>query len=125
MLKKQIKKIWRFPICKYYQSKLKTRKFTIISSNCVGGCLYHDLGLQFTSPTINLIIPDSLKFFEDLKHYLSVKPVANGYTENGEPVALIGDVNIIGVHYKSLFATPVTIKEQNIFVRFYGLNKRI
>ncbi len=100
MLKKQIKKIWRFPICKYYQSKLKTRKFSIISSNCVGGCLYHDLGLQFTSPTINLIIPESLKFFENLKHYLSIEPVADGYTEKGEPVAIIDDVKIIGVHYK-------------------------
>ena len=33
---------------------LKNKDFTIISHNCVGGVIYHDLGLKFNTPTINL-----------------------------------------------------------------------
>ena len=36
------------------REKLKNNDFTIISSECAGGVIYHDLGLRFDSPTINL-----------------------------------------------------------------------
>jgi uncharacterized protein (DUF1919 family) len=36
---------------------LKNRDFTILSFNCLGGFLYHELGLRMDSPTINLWIP--------------------------------------------------------------------
>lgn len=32
---------------------------TIICNNCLGGILYHDLGMRFNSPFINLMIPTS------------------------------------------------------------------
>ena len=34
--------------------RLKNTDFTIISSNCVGTIIYHDMGLPFLTPTINL-----------------------------------------------------------------------
>ena len=36
------------------RSRLKNTDFTIIASNCCGTMMYHDLGLPFLSPTINL-----------------------------------------------------------------------
>ena len=41
---------------------------SIISSNCLGGIIYHDLGLKFLSPTINLTfsMEDFLYFAEHL-----------------------------------------------------------
>ena len=41
--------------------KLANPDFTIIASNCVGTIIYHDLGVPFLSPTINLTIGILLK----------------------------------------------------------------
>lgn len=38
----------------YMRIRLKNREFTILCSNCIGGIIYHRLGLQFRSPTVNL-----------------------------------------------------------------------
>ncbi len=50
---------------------------TIIANNCVGGVMYHDLGLRFTSPTINLFFPKSADFFafvDDIEYFVSQTP---------------------------------------------------
>lgn len=84
------------------RSLLKNHEFTIISANCIGGVLTHDLGEQFRSPTINLIIPEYLKFINNLSHYLSVLPTLDkACWKNGCPTCFVGDVEIIGVHYPS------------------------
>lgn len=36
------------------RERLNCDDVTIISTNCTGGILYHDLGLEFKSPTVNL-----------------------------------------------------------------------
>ncbi len=48
--------------------------FSIISQNCIGTFMYHDLGLKFCSPTINLFMEadDYIRFVERLEHYLSI-----------------------------------------------------
>lgn len=45
---------------------------TVFASNCNGGVLTHDLGLQFKSPTVNLFIrpKEYVKFLGNLHHYL-------------------------------------------------------
>lgn len=101
MIKEIVKRIWRYPICRYYRKKLKVNRFTIISSDCVGGCLYHDLGLRFASPTINLTIPASIDFFENLAYYMKLDPVPGGYSQKGKPIILLDDIEIVGVHYHS------------------------
>lgn len=53
-IKQKYRKILRGRIDKKNRSLLKNRDITIISANCVGGVIYHDLGLAFNSPTINL-----------------------------------------------------------------------
>lgn len=47
--------------------------FSLITNDCVGGVIYHDLGEQFRSPTVNLWIPNDhfLEFAQNLKYYLS------------------------------------------------------
>ena len=44
---------------------------SIISNNCVGGVIYHNLGLRFDSPTINLYIKgiEYLEFCKHLEYY--------------------------------------------------------
>lgn len=46
---------------------------TILSNDCWGGLLYHELYLPFTSPTINIFIPDDsyCKFVSNFEYYLT------------------------------------------------------
>lgn len=85
------------------RKRLQHTDFTIISQNCVGGVLYHDLGLQFLSPTINLAFDgeDFMKFISNLDYYLSVelKEYATDIVEY--PVGILDDVEVRFVHYKS------------------------
>lgn len=47
-----------------FRSKNKNQDFTLISRDCVGGVLYHQLGLKFLSPTINLFLnPTDFNYF--------------------------------------------------------------
>ena len=60
---------------KQYQDSLRIRNhnhgFTLISNNCIGGVIYHNLGERFDSPTINLFITgkDYLNFVMHLQYY--------------------------------------------------------
>lgn len=63
--------------------------------------MYHDLGLRFASPTINLTIPASIDFFENLAYYMKLDPVPGGYSQKGKPIILLDDIEIVGVHYHS------------------------
>lgn len=99
-LKKIIKEIWRYPLCLYMRTKLKNQTFSIISSNCIGGILSHDLGQQFRSPTINLTVDNFSLFIKDLKSYLDMPLEDAGTNNRNEPVGKLGSVVITGVHYK-------------------------
>ena len=91
------------------RKSLKNKDFSIISNNCTGGIIYHDLGLKFLSPTINLVIPmkEYVIFLQDLKGNLEKSLVDCNFLYKGQvkncPVAEIKDtgIHIIGVHYKS------------------------
>lgn len=89
------------------QKKLVNRDFTLICDNCTAGVMYHDLGIEFLSPTINLyIVPDDyLKFISNLKYYTSL-PVEDsgerGVDGKGEfPIGVIDDIRIYFMHYHS------------------------
>lgn len=80
-------------ISKHFRKKLKNDNFTILCSNCVGGTLYHRLGKEFLSPTINLFLtnPDFAEFCLHLDYYLEQK-LHFIETEFNYPVAeLLGD----------------------------------
>lgn len=77
--------------------------------NCTGGILYHDLGLQFLSPTVNMYMKaeDFIKFCENISFYLAIdnliectdKSVIGNRTY---PVAKLGDICLYLVHYKNV-----------------------
>ena len=60
-------------VSKHFQRKLKNDNFTILCSNCVGGTLYHRLGKEFMSPTINLFMTntDFVDFCVHMDYYLA------------------------------------------------------
>lgn len=87
--------------------RLRNRNFSIISNHCMGGIIYHDLGMQFLTPTINLkILPDDfIIFVENLDEYLSLPVEEVDHCSVPYPVGRIngshGSVIIWFVHYKS------------------------
>lgn len=46
------------------QRELKNKEVSFLCPNCIGGILFHDLGLRFLSPTVNLMMTqtDFVKF---------------------------------------------------------------
>ena len=81
---------------------------SIISNDCLGGMISHDLGLKFMSPTINLYFEtpeDYLEFLSDIQHYTS-SPIKQVYRDGRDyPIGQIrkGDktVTIHFMHYAS------------------------
>ena len=76
-IKKQIKKtISENPIAearrRRMKSELRNTDFTLLTPNCMGGILLHDLGLRFLTPTVNLMMTqtDFLQFVVHLNEYL-------------------------------------------------------
>ena len=72
---------------------------TFISQNCIGGVLYHDLGMQFLSPTVNTFIPQPgfVRLVMDLHHYMEQELIVEWGEEY--PIGMLGDVEIHFMHY--------------------------
>ncbi len=83
--------------------KLKNHNPSIIASNCNGGIIYADLGLPFLSPTINLAFDmnDYVKFLGNLEWYLQQPIVEYHDSRYTYPTGLIGDIELLFVHYES------------------------
>lgn len=84
------------------RSRLINKEVTIFSSNCIGGVIYHDLGLRFMSPTINLFMrpSDFIRFLSNVQHYVQcdLKELNAGETY---PCGDLDGVRIDFVHYRS------------------------
>ncbi len=120
---------WQHPrVVRAHRARFVGGQPTILCCNCTAGALYHDLGLQFASPTINLYMSaaDFMSFCERLEYYLSLplEPVEGeenrAYTY---PLARLGKLTLHCVHYAS-FAEVVQkwdarkqrVDWENIFV---------
>ena len=84
------------------RKRLRNDDFSIICSNCVGGIIYHRLGKQFLSPTINLWFhqDEFIKFLLDLKGYLAEELVFIE-SQYDYPVAQLRDIKVYFAHYKT------------------------
>ena len=85
------------------RKRIVNRNPTLLCPNCLGGILFHDLGLQFCSPTVNLMMfqTDFMKFVLNLDDYLqhSFEFIeCEGYTC---PCARLNDIVVHFSHYKT------------------------
>ena len=101
-IKKIYRSILRLQLNKKNRNKLENTDVTIFCNNCTGGIIYHDLGLEFKSPTINLYFSasDFVEFCENLDFYLSEELIEIN-SERSYPVAKLGKITIFFVHYKN------------------------
>ncbi len=87
--------VWRSHKSKKWKQRLTNKDFSIVCSTCIGGHIYHDLGMKFLSPTINMYIsnPDFIKFACNLKDYMS-QELRFVETDKDFPVAMLGDIEL-------------------------------
>jgi uncharacterized protein (DUF1919 family) len=78
---------------------LRAEGVTVISQNCIGGVFYHDMGLQFRSPTVNAFVagPEFMKLVLELPSYMACEIVMRWGEEY--PIGSLGDAEIHFVHY--------------------------
>ena len=89
---------------KKLQKRLKNSNFSIISINCLGGIISHDLNQRFLSPFINLWMQpaDFVKLCQNLEYYMSVE-LKDFTTEEGidYPIGVIDGMKLYFQHYES------------------------
>ena len=78
----------------FAKRRLRNKNFTVISNNCIAGCILHDLGMRFDTPTINLFIPfpDFIQFLRNLKENLT-KEIVDISGDSPYPIGLMGGAN--------------------------------
>lgn len=76
---------------------------TFLCPNCIGGILFHDLGLQFRSPTVNLMMlqTDFVKFVLNMDYYFAQELAFFRHPEYDFPCAFLGDITIHFTHYRT------------------------
>ena len=77
-LKSILRTVWswrRWPYLLWLRRRVKNRRFLLIASDCNGGLLLHDLGMQFTMPTVNMAFHRFEKLCTHLDEYLAMTPV--------------------------------------------------
>lgn len=74
---------------------------SLLCPNCMGGLLFHDLGMQFRSPTVNLMMDqrDFVKFVLHMEHYLEQEFSFFKHPIHDCPCAKLGDITVHFTHY--------------------------
>lgn len=91
-----------------YRERLMNRSFSLISSDCTGGCWAKDLRVRMNSPTRNFYFnaDDYIKFCSNLDYYLELEPLTYRGSYSGEGsqylMASLGDLKMFLVHYDSI-----------------------
>lgn len=130
LLKKAGKMLLKLNIVDICRKKLMRKRIknltpTFLTPNCMGGLLFHDLGLRFCSPTVNTMLyqTDFVKFVIGLDDYLSYELEFFNHPEYTFPCAHLGDITIHFTHYKTeeearskWLERSKRIDKENIFV---------
>lgn len=85
------------------RANIRNRGASFLCPNCIGGHLFHDMGLQFRSPTVNLMLfqPDFVKFVGNMDYYLAQELRFFRHPEHEFPCARLDDITIHFTHYQT------------------------
>ncbi|TDQ59460.1 uncharacterized protein (DUF1919 family) [Mesocricetibacter intestinalis] len=80
--------------------KLRNQDITLLSANCNGALILHDLGLKFNSPFVNLYLTpaDFIKYLQRIEYYRH-QELHFIRTDKPYPVAQLEDIRIHFMHY--------------------------
>jgi len=101
-VKRKINHLFRKGINYALRKRLTNHQMSIISSNCNGALILHDLDEQFRSPFVNLYLDpaDFIKYLQNPAFYQQ-QTLQFEHTERHYPVATLGDIRLYFVHYHS------------------------
>ena len=108
------------------RKRLKNRSFSLVTNNCIGGIISHDMHLRFLSPTVNLSFANDgfLLFCRHLVYYLSI-PVEEVVSDKGYPVGVLkgeyGDIFLYFMHYDSFLEAKQKWEERALRVDIENL----
>ncbi|MBE6682874.1 MAG: DUF1919 domain-containing protein [Ruminococcaceae bacterium] len=99
----QINKLFRKAINRHQRKLIKNNDLTLISSNCTGCLMLHDLGLRYNSPFVNMFInaDDYIKLLKRFSEYMQQSLQCIENTDSEYPLVALGDITLHCVHYKS------------------------
>ena len=106
------------------RKRLKNSDFSLITNECTGGVISHDLHLKFKSPTVNLYFHDEefILFCEHLTEYLQLDLVQDDSKDLSFPVGVLqgkyGEVHIYFMHYSTFDEANVKWNERKKRVNF-------
>jgi len=97
-----INKLQRKAINQTYQKRLTNQGMSVISANCVGAFILHDLNQPFNSPFVNLYLDpsDFVRYLQNIEFY-QAQPLQFIQTEKPYPVGLLDDLKVHFMHYHS------------------------
>lgn len=104
---------------------LTNKNFSVISSNCNGAFILHDLKQPFNSPTVNLYMDakDYIEFLENIDYYLKCDLIEKTDEKYNYPLGRLDDIVIHFMHYRSFEQAKVKwnerkqrINTQNLFI---------
>ena len=113
----------RLKINKRNQRRLKNHNFSLISSNCNGAFILHDLGVRFNSPFVNLWMKpkDFLKMLSDLMGYMSEELTFVQEDGIDYPIGLLRDVRVYFTHYASEENAKIKWDERKSRINYVNL----
>lgn len=108
------------------RKRLKNSNFSIISMNCIGGIISHDLGQRFNSPTVNLWFnaSDFLKFCKNLRHYVFECEICEDKQRTNlfkYPVGCLDDITIYFPHNRNFLKAKQKWIERSKRINFDNL----
>ena len=87
-------------LIKPIKKRLTNQGMSVISANCVGAFILHDLNQPFNSPFVNLYLDpsDFVRYLQNIEFY-QAQPLQFIQTEKSYPVGLLDDLK---VHFYAL-----------------------
>ena len=122
-LYRRLGELRRLPYRLRYRRQLRARDFTLLTNNCLGGLLYHELGLPFLSPLINIYMNngDFLRLCGDLERYMA-EPLAFFRRPGTDcPVAKLGELTIKFPHESSEASARANWERRRARIRYDNL----
>ncbi|TCK01621.1 uncharacterized protein (DUF1919 family) [Volucribacter psittacicida] len=101
-IKRAINHQFRRQINQRNQQSLQNQGFSLLSSNCTGGLILHDLAQPFLSPFVNLYITpkDFIRYLQNIEYYQQAK-LQFIEPKRPYPVALLEEITLHFMHYTS------------------------
>lgn len=105
-------------LCGKYRRRLKNTSPSLISQNCAGCMMLHDLGLRFNSPTVNLWMSDTdfIDYVNHLKEYSAAVP-SEAPDGHPYPVGRLcrdgGEIRIYFQHYSDFASAAAKWTERS------------